>query len=89
MGILPNYNGVIVHDFLKSYYKYLCDHGLCDTHLLRELTSISENYEQEWSRQMADLLLVIKECVDETREIVDAYFENKIQIKTTISTIFT
>ena len=31
MGILPNYDGVIIHDFWKSYYKYLCDHGLCDT----------------------------------------------------------
>ena len=47
MGILQNYKGVIVHDFWKAYYKYLCDHGLCDAHLLRELTSISENYEQE------------------------------------------
>lgn len=45
MGILPNYDGVIVHDFWKSYYKYLCNHGLCDTHLLRELTNISKNYE--------------------------------------------
>jgi hypothetical protein len=45
MGILPNYDGVIVHDFWKSYYKYLCNHGLCDTHLLRELSNISKNYE--------------------------------------------
>jgi len=69
MGILLNYNGVIVHDFRKSYYKYLCDHGLCGAHLLRELMSISENYKQEWSGQIEDLLLVIKGCVDETRKI--------------------
>ena len=69
MGILPNYNGVMVHDFRKSYYKYLCDHGFCGAHLLRELMSISENYEQEWSGQMEDLLLVIKRCVDKTRKI--------------------
>ena len=72
MVILQNYKGVIVHDFWKAYYKYLCDHGLCDTHLLRKLTSISENYEQEWSGQMADLLLVVKGCVDETRETSDS-----------------
>ena len=79
MAILPNYDGVIVHDFWKSYYKYLCDHGLCDTHLLRELTSISENYEQEWSGEMADLLLVIKGCVDETRETSDSLAPEQIK----------
>lgn len=79
MGILPNYNGVIIHDFWKPYYKYLCDHGLCDTHLLRELTNISENYEQEWSGEMADLLLVIKGCVDETRETSDSLMAEQIK----------
>ncbi len=79
MGILPNYKGVIVHDFWKAYYKYLCDHGLCDGHLLRELTSISENYEQEWSGQMAELLLVIKGCVDETRETSDSLMAEPIK----------
>jgi transposase len=79
MGILPNYDGVIVHDFWKAYYKYLCDHGLCDTHLLRELTNISENYEQEWSVQMAVLLLVIKDCVDETRETSDSLTPEQIK----------
>lgn len=79
MGILPNYNGVIIHDFWKPYYKYLCDHGLCDTHLLRELTNISENYEQEWSGEMAELLLAIKECVDETRETSDSLTADQIR----------
>ena len=79
MGILPNYDVVIVHDFWKSYYKYLCDHGLCDTHLLRELTNISENYEQEWSGMMVDLLLVIKGCVDETRETSDSLTPGQIK----------
>lgn len=79
MGILPNYNGVVVHDFWKAYYRYLCDHGLCDAHLLRELTFISENYEQEWSGEMADLLLVIKGCVDETRETSDSLTPGQIK----------
>lgn len=79
MGILPNYNGVIIHDFWKPYYKYLCDHGLCDTHLLRELTNISENYEQEWSGEMAELLLSIKGCIDETREMSDSLTTEQIR----------
>ncbi|MDF1534283.1 MAG: transposase, partial [Methanosarcinaceae archaeon] len=39
---------------------------------------ISENYEQEWSIQMADLLLVIKGCVDETRETSDSLTPKQI-----------
>ena len=72
MDILPNYDGTVIHDFWMSYFKYLCDHGLCDVHLLRELISISDNYEQVWSGEMATLLLIIKECVDETKETSDS-----------------
>jgi transposase len=79
MGILPNYDGVIVHDFWKAYYKYLCNHGLCDAHLIRELIFISENYEQEWSGQMTDLLITIKGCVDETRETSDSLTPRQIK----------
>ena len=78
MDILPNYDGTIVHDFWMSYFKYLCDHGLCDVHLLRELISISENYEQVWSEEMAALLLIIKGCVDETRETSDSLTAKQI-----------
>ena len=71
MGILPDFNGVAVHDFWSSYFKYLCVHALCNTHLTRELTGISENYSQQWSNDMKGLLLEIKSCVDETRKISD------------------
>lgn len=79
MDILPNYDGVIIHDFWKAYYKYICDHGLCNIHILRELTNISENYEQEWSEEMADLLLVIKGCVDEMQQTSDSLTPNMIK----------
>ena len=79
MGILPNYNGVIVHDFWKAYHKYFCNHGLCNTHPLRELIFISENYEQEWSGKMVDLLLIIKGCVDETRGTSDSLTVERIK----------
>ena len=78
MDILPNYDGVIVHDFWKAYYKYLCDHGLCDVHLLRELIFITENYDQKWSDEMAILLLVIKGCVGEIRETSDSLTAKQI-----------
>ncbi|MEM6735859.1 MAG: transposase, partial [Bacteroidota bacterium] len=28
-GILPDYQGTLVHDRFVSYFGYACDHGLC------------------------------------------------------------
>jgi len=69
MGILLNYDGTVVHDFWKPYYKFECKHSLCNAHLLRELTGVSETDKQQWSQKMEDLLLEIKKCVEVTREI--------------------
>ncbi len=67
MNVLPDYNGVAVHDFWKPYYKYECKHSLCNAHLLRELLGVSDD-KQQWTQKMDDLLLEIKKCVDETRD---------------------
>jgi hypothetical protein len=41
IGIIPRYGGVVIHDCWASYLAYEhCDHGLCGSHLLRELTFI-------------------------------------------------
>ncbi|RQD81737.1 IS66 family transposase, partial [Methanosalsum natronophilum] len=56
IGILPNYDGIIVHDYWKSYYKYSCDHSLCNVHNIRELTGIFELTEEQWAQDMIDLL---------------------------------
>jgi transposase len=57
MEILPGFTGIAVHDFWSSYFKYECNHSLCNTHTTRELTGISENYLQMWSIEMKALLL--------------------------------
>ena len=64
MGILPGYTGVATHDFWKTYYKYDCQHSLCNAHLLRELTGVAENSDQKWPKLMSDLLVCIKHQVD-------------------------
>ena len=49
IGILPGFGGVAIHDFWKSYYHYVCAHGVCNAHLLRELAFVKERYKQAWA----------------------------------------
>ena len=79
MGILPDFQGVAVHDFWKPYFKYDCRHALCNAHHLRELTGILEQDKQEWAKDMIDLLLEIKKAVDKRRTVADKL--DPVQIK--------
>ena len=68
IGILPQFSGTSVHDGLVSYQGYACRHGLCNVHHLRELTFIEEVLQQPWAREMKDLLLDMKQAVQQARE---------------------
>jgi len=67
LEILPDFKGTMVHDFWKTYFQYDCLHALCNVHLVRELTGISENFGQVWSEQMKELTLEIKKEVDSAK----------------------
>ena len=57
IDIIPRYGGKIIHDCWASYLSYLhCGHGLCGSHLLRELTFIFESNGYAWARNMKRLL---------------------------------
>jgi transposase len=57
INIIPRYMGNIIHDCWASYLSYAhCDHGLCGSHWLRELTFIIEANGYAWARNMKRLL---------------------------------
>ena len=57
INIIPRYGGVTIHDCWASYLAYdHCDHGLCGSHLLRELEFIRETNGYAWARNMKRLL---------------------------------
>jgi transposase len=67
IGILPAFQGKGMHDGYPPYWKYGFTHLLCNVHHLRELTYIEEEYKQPWAKSMAELLLEIKQVVEEAR----------------------
>lgn len=65
IGILPQRTGWSIHDFWKPYLQYTqAQHGICNAHLLRELTFVVEQYHQSWAAEMRELLLKIKQTVE-------------------------
>ena len=67
IGIVPQLQGVGMHDGLETYWRYGFVHALCNVHHLRELTFVSEQWSQAWATDMKTLLRQIKEAVAEAR----------------------
>jgi transposase len=57
IDIIPRYGGDIIHDCWASYLSYdHCGHGLCGSHLLRELTFIVDSNGYAWAANIKKLL---------------------------------
>jgi len=53
IGILPKRIGWCIHDYWKAYLQYnQAKHGLCNAHLLRELTYLVENFRRPGGRHV-------------------------------------
>lgn len=64
INLIPQYYGVIVHDCLAAYLSFThCRHGLCGSHLLRELQFVIESNQYKWARQMKRLLKHVSRVV--------------------------
>jgi transposase len=68
IGLLPVFHGTAVHDALPAYFQYQCQHSLCNAHLLRDLTAVSETTRQHWPQLLTELLLKIKTAVARARD---------------------
>lgn len=79
MNILPGFEGRAIHDFWKPYLGYMCDHGLCNGHLLRELTFIHEQWGQRWAKRLGLLLIEIKDMVDEAKAVSNSLSKDQIE----------
>ena len=72
MGIIPQFKGWLMHDFLPSYLSFKqCMHTFCKSHLLRELVFLFEQHQQAWAKDLHDLFLAMLKSV-QARQARDA-----------------
>lgn len=68
IGILPDFQGVSVHDGWASYRTYTtCRHALCNVHHLRELTFLAEEYQQAWAGELKGVLRAMRSAAEDAR----------------------
>jgi transposase len=68
IGIIPQFVGWLMHDFLSSYLSFEnCFHTFCKGHLLRELVFLFEQHQQQWAKHLYDLFLAMRLCVKDRK----------------------
>ena len=75
IGVLQGYEGNLIHDCLSSYDKFCPEakHGLCNAHVIRELTAVSEQgSHQSWASRLVDVLYAANdEVIDRGRSLTE------------------
>jgi len=72
IGIIPKFKGILCHDHWKPYFKYDCQHALCNAHHLRELERAFEQDDQKWAKQMKIFLIKLNQVVNDAGGQLDA-----------------
>jgi transposase len=68
IGVIPQFTGWLMHDFLSSYLSFEnCLHTFCKSHLLRELIFLFEEHQQAWAKALHDLFLEMLQCVQQCK----------------------
>ena len=70
IGILPDFTGVMCHDHWKPYYRYDCQHALCNAHHLRELTRAYEQDGKSWAETMRIFLIELNQEVEDSGGVI-------------------
>jgi len=81
MDVLPRFNGILCHDHWKPYYKFDCDHALCNAHHIRELTRAWEQDGQQWAKKLKALLETINRNVTDAGGMLDSTESQKYRRK--------
>ncbi len=74
MGILPHYNGTLVHDRFSSYFSYSCEHSLCNAHILRDLVYVEEAFQANWAKEIRKLLVRAKDKKKKETHLNNSYY---------------
>lgn len=73
-GLLPGYEGILMHDAYRSYFVHGCQHALCNAHLLRELQAIYEaDRSHRWPLRLMQLLRIAWNLVKKAKDAGQAH----------------
>jgi transposase len=76
IGILPLFQGNLVHDRWQTYFKYAqLLHALCNAHNLRDLTFFIEEEKAAWALSFKKLLLDGKDAVEAAKQAQKDHLE--------------
>ena len=76
MGILPHYNGTLVHDRFSSYFSYHYKHSLCNAHILRDLVYVEETFRADWAKEIRKLLVRAKDKKKQETHLTSSYYSS-------------
>ena len=82
IDILPNYQGVLIHDHWSPYLHYNnITHSFCNAHILRELQSQIDNHDKLWAKELQTLLKKANKIVKIHKEEQKTSLSNEIRDK--------